>query len=152
VCKVYLKKNDPSRENEATALSLLKNDPSSPNLIENSPTATVDGKSVILVTPKGVKLGLNGVRVPIKSFCSIVDTLEASHKQGLCHCDVCPDNMFGVARPGGRQFDVILNDWGSSKMISEMNSVEYTHPQYNDVNNFGFAQDLVALVRSVFAI
>jgi hypothetical protein len=155
VCKVYLKENDPCRENEARALHLLKDDPSTPTIIENSPSATVAGNSVILVTPKGVKLGLNGgARVPIKSFSNIVDTLEASHMLGLCHCDVCPDNMYGVARRGRHQlFDVILNDWGSSMMISEINSVEpLTHPRYNDVDKLGFEEDLAALVRSVFEL
>jgi hypothetical protein len=156
VCKVYLGQRKGLRSNEVRALDLMKQDPSSPNVVDNSPGVTQAGTiEVLLVTPQGKPLGAKGIRVPIKTFSIIVDTLKTSHSATLCHCDVCPQNMFAVETPDG-DVRIILNDWGSSKLLSEIvgnGDVEiYTHHIFNNANAMGHAQDLAALVRSVFAL
>ena len=55
---------------------------------------------------------------------------------------------------GAGEYFVLLNDWGSSMTFGEVAEAEqfFTHELYYDVGNMGAAQDLAALVRSVFSL
>jgi hypothetical protein len=124
-----------------------------PKIVSNiKTTAGKSPMSVLLMTPRGEKLGIDGVHLPISAFSKLVETLHASHLVELCHVDVCPDNMFAVKIKGTEQYYVLLNDWGSSMTFQEVSSAEKfcTHVLFYEVEKMGAGQDLAALVRSVF--
>jgi hypothetical protein len=118
--------------------------------------STTSGKRempVLLVTPRGEPLGVNGVRLPISAYSNLVRTLCACHLRELCHTDICPENLFAVLLPNGESF-VLLNDWGSSRTFKEVAAADqfFTHKLYYDVSKMGAGEDLAALVRSVFVL
>lgn len=158
VCKIYCGGEEDAvkrRENEVRALKLMSGDKWTPKIAtEILTTSGDDAMPVLLVTPQGEKLGADGVRLPIDAFATLVGTLETSHSLELCHNDVCPENMFAVEDEEREGYFVLLNDWGSSMTFEEVAAAEKicTHELYYNVDNKGAAEDLAALVRSVFVL
>lgn len=158
VCKIYCGAEEEvarHREIELRALNLLSDNEGIPKVASEVFTTTGDhAMPVLLVTPRGGKLGINGVRLPISAYSNLVGTLEASHSRELCHNDICPENMFAVKDEKNDSYFVLLNDWGSSMTFEEMAAAETfcTHEQYYNVRNMGAPEDLAALVRSVFVL
>ena len=134
---------------------MLRADSHTPNIASEVEVTEGDASYPVLVmTPLGEPLGCSGVRLPIHAFCPIVDTLRYSHELGLCHIDVCGENMFAVKR-SACEYDIILNDWASSMLTSDVDAAEMfsTHELYYDLTRkMGPEQDLAALVRAVFVL
>ena len=107
---------------------------------------------VLLVTPRGERLGMDGgVRLPASAFSKLVGTLHTSHSRQLCHNDICADNMLAVKMEEVGLYLVLLSDWGSSMTCDEVAAAHQfsTHELYYNVGNMGAGEDLAALVRSV---
>ena len=158
VCKIFCGDEEEAvqrRQNELRALNLMRENEWTPKVASEILTTAGDhAMPVLLVTPRGEKLGINGVRLPISAFATLVGTLETSHSLNLCHNDICPENMFAVEDEESDSYFVLLNDWGSSMTFEEVAAAEKfcTHEQYYNVGNMGAAEDLAALVRSVFVL
>ena len=174
VCKIYPGIDGrKSRDNEYRALQMMSDDLHTPKVASGLEVTVGDtALPVLIVTPKGEPLGCDGVRLPIHAFCPLVRTLRCSHDRGLCHIDVCGENMFAVRRDDDvllltnssssssssseTAYHIVLNDWASSMLISELDSAEkvYTHKLYYDLSGgaIGPAEDLAALVRAVFVL
>ena len=166
VCKIFLGKSASAvatRDNEARALRLMSADLHTPKIRCEEVRVSGGEQSlpVLLVTPVGEPLGFLGVRLPIRAYAVLVDTLRRSHGLGLCHIDVCGDNMFAVPKNPGEdggggtvEYDVILNDWASSMLTKDVKKAKRfsTHKLYYDVNRMGPTEDVAALVRSVFVL
>ena len=161
VCKIFIGKDALAyRQNEFRALQLMSTDPNTPKLRDVAVQETGGEQSlpVLLVTPVGEPLGFHGVRLPIHAYAVLVDTLRRSHELGLCHFDVCGDNMFAVrSNPfveGIVEYKLILNDWASSMLTIDVNQAKSfsTHRLFYDINRMGPTEDLVALVRAVFVL
>lgn len=166
VCKIYTcgKEAEKRLENERRALLLMKDDKWTPKIAADIfTTAGAFPIPILLVMPRGYKLGVDGVRLPISAFSKLVRTLQTSHSRNLFHLDVCPDNMFAVKTTEreretvcdqSESYFVLLNDWGSSMTSNEVSTKDMfsTHKLYYDVNNMGAGQDLAALVRSVYRL
>ena len=159
VCKIYTCGGEGEaierRDNELRALTMLRDNEWTPKVAADIRTTAGDrSMPVLLVTPRGERLGIDGVRLPISAFSKLVGTLHTSHSLGLCHIDVCPDNMFAVKMEETGQYFVLLNDWGSSMTFEEVAAADSfpTHKLYYDVSNMGAGEDLAALVRSVFVL
>lgn len=158
VCKIYCGTEEDSvkrRENELRALNMMRDNEWIPKVASDILTTAGDKAiPVLLVTPRGEKLGISGVRLPISAYSNLVGTLEASHSLELCHNDICPENMFAVEDEESDSYFVLLNDWGSSMTFKEVAAAEKfcTHEQFYNVGNMGAAEDLEALVRSVFVL
>ena len=158
VCKIYCGAEEEAvkrRENELRALNLMRDNEWIPKVVSEILTTSGDNAiPVLLVTPRGEKLGISGVRLPISAYSNLVGTLEASHSLELCHNDICPENVFAVEDEESDSYYILLNDWGSSMTFEEVAAADKfcTHEQYYNVGNMGAAQDLAALVRSVFVL
>ena len=110
---------------------------------------------VLLVTPRGERLGMDGgVRLPASAFSKLVGTLHTSHSRQLCHNDICADNMLAVKMEEVGLYLVLLSDWGSSMTCDEVAAAHQfsTHELYYNVGNMGAGEDLAALVRSVLVL
>ena len=98
------------RDNELRALLLMRDNEWTPKVAADVRTTAGERPvPVLLVTPRGEQLGIDGVRLPISAFAKLVGTLQASHSLRLCHTDICPDNMFASEKLGSKYF-VLLND------------------------------------------
>jgi hypothetical protein len=145
------------QKNEVRALELMKNNPNTPDLIEE--VVILKHKlNGLVMSPRGEKLGVvNGQKtLPISAYAVLVETLRLAHKtHGLCHNDICPQNMFAVkSQRANDSYYVILNDWGSSLLGTELETVQLVHIHllYYDSSKMGYGEDLAALVRSVFTL
>ena len=67
---------------------------------------------VLILTPRGEKLGMTGLRLPISAFSKLVGTLQTCQSYQMCHIDIYPDNMLVVKMKPGGSYSVLLNDWG----------------------------------------
>ena len=159
VCKIYTcggyGEAEKHRENELRALKLMRDNEWTPKVAADvRTTAGEHSMPVLLVTPRGEQLGINGVRLPVSAFTNLVGTLRASHSLRMCHIDICPDNMFAVKIGETGLYFVLLNDWGSSMTFHEVAAAEKfsTHELYYNVGNMGAGEDLAVLVRSVFVL
>jgi hypothetical protein len=153
VCKLIARVHATFIENEVRALTMMEKDPNTPTLVKE--VVLADESVVCLVmSPCGEKLGMYHQTLPIVEYAALVDTIERAHKLELCHNDICPQNMFAVKNQLLGTYGVLLNDWGSSLLLSELseNDQVHTHPLYYDSYNMGPGQDLAALVRSVFML
>jgi serine/threonine protein kinase len=93
----------------------------------------------------------NGVRANKTDFVKLLQVLSDAHSQDICHRDVKPENIF--KDENGR---VILSDWGSAVTAGESVPWQGTRFYYDApagrYHTPEPADDLVALVRSVFAM
>jgi hypothetical protein len=159
VCKIFFGDIESTvrlRENEYRALITMQDDEYTPKLVQPAVERTSGEVQmpILLVTTRGEKIGSNGIRLPIIAYAPLVRTLRRSHSHQLCHNDICPDNMFAVQGENNEQYSIILNDWGSSMTFNELAKTDKvcTHTQFYNVVKMGPAQDLAALLRSVFVL
>ena len=80
------------------------------------------------MTLRGYKLGFDSVRLPISAYSNLVATSrECQFIIGLCHLDVCPDNIFALEIEQSRQYFILLSDWGSLMTFEEVAAAEKFH-------------------------
>lgn len=151
VCKIFAYDREidatERRDQELRALRMMEDNEFTPKVASAIRTTVgYQPLPVLLVTPVGEKLGVDGVRLPISAFSKLVGTLKASHERQLCHLDICPDNMFAVKRKETGVYFVLLSDWGSSMTFREVANAKKisTHVLYYNVRNMGAAEDLAA--------
>ena len=153
VCKIFISRDACAfHKNEIRALQLMSDDPHTPKIVSAVlKTGGEPSYPVLIMTPLGIPIEENRVLLPLWAYTPLVDTLRASHELGLCHIDICSDNIFAVEKGKGI-YDVFLSDWGSSMLIEEVKVADkfFTHKLYYDVSRMGPSEDLAALLRSVF--
>mmetsp|Transcript_4041 Transcript_4041/g.5600 ORF Transcript_4041/g.5600 Transcript_4041/m.5600 type:complete len:528 (+) Transcript_4041:109-1692(+) len=159
VCKIYIPDTEEEevtnhREKEIRAMTLMVDDEFTPKVVSAVQTTSDHSLPVLVVTPRGEKLGPKGVRLPISAYSKLVGTLRSCHLKRMCHLDVCPENMLAVKNELTGQYSILLNDWGSSLTFRELDRAERfpTHLLYYNINRMGQGEDLAALVRSVFVL
>jgi hypothetical protein len=157
VCKMYTERNgEEARNREARALIALLGLPHVPTLVDGAPDRTMSARPVLLKTPVGQSLKTD-VRLSVAHYAGLVTTLKKAHARDVYHNDIAPDNLFAVLDESGADFFVMLNDFGSAASAAELAgafTVETRRLFYRRDKQgkipFGGAEDLRALVRSVF--
>eukprot|EP00727_Mastigamoeba_balamuthi_P000187 m51a1_g10165 hypothetical protein (846) ;mRNA; f:69473-76694 len=113
-----------------------------------------DGVSVI-TRPLCKPVGAGAVA----HFDTLVRTVQAAHERNVVHRDIRPTNVLAFSG-GDKQMQLFLIDWGFAATpgpntyvgVYEYTSSSVQRSALSEAVQYGFADDLVALVKTAFAL